>query len=182
MTAAKNHVRLVAIVAALARRLPAARLILVGRGGNEIESAVRRAVAAAGLQDRVHLLGERDDVARLLAAADVMLFPSQWEGLPGAVLEAAAAGLPVLASDLPCVGEIAARLPLVHCLPLEASDEVWAQTLRERLFAADRPSRETARRQFAETPFSIEQCVDQLAQIWTEAANAHGCYAEAAHA
>lgn len=57
-------------------------------------------VRAAGLEDRVHLLGVRSDVAALLSAADVFLLPSRMEGFPNAIMEAMAGGLPVVASNV----------------------------------------------------------------------------------
>jgi glycosyltransferase involved in cell wall biosynthesis len=56
-------------------------------------------IGAIGADDRVRLLGQRADVDRLLAAADVFLFPSRYEGFPLAVLEAHVARLPVIVSD-----------------------------------------------------------------------------------
>lgn len=58
-------------------------------------------LANAGLGDRLRLLGYREDVAALLAAADVFVLPSYFEGLPMSVIEAMLTGLPVIASDLP---------------------------------------------------------------------------------
>ncbi|WP_165078576.1 MULTISPECIES: glycosyltransferase [unclassified Desulfovibrio] len=57
-------------------------------------------VRAAGLEGRVHLLGVQNDVAALLSAADVFLLPSRLEGFPNAIMEAMAAGLPVVASNV----------------------------------------------------------------------------------
>ncbi|WP_226366730.1 glycosyltransferase [Pseudonocardia sp. ICBG162] len=60
---------------------------------------------AADLGDRVRFLGARDDMPTLLAAADVAVLTSDWEGLPMVVLEAMAAGLPVVATDVDGVRE-----------------------------------------------------------------------------
>lgn len=73
-------------------------LLLVGEGPHR--RALEQQVADAGLTASVRLLGERADVARLLAAADVLVLPSDREGLPMAVLEAMAVGVPVVASDV----------------------------------------------------------------------------------
>jgi len=102
---AKNHAGLVAIAAPLLARRADAALVLVGDG--PLRPAIAAAIAARGLAPRTRLLGARDDVPRLLRAADVLVHPSRWEGLPGAVLEALAAGLPVVASAIPPVLEIA---------------------------------------------------------------------------
>lgn len=73
-----------------------AHLLLVGHG--EEEPALRELAERLGVAERVHWLGWREDVPALLGAADACLLPSRWEGLPYIVLEAMAAGRPVLAS------------------------------------------------------------------------------------
>lgn len=78
--------------------LPGARVAIAGRGDEEPK--LRQLAAELGIETRVHLLGLRDDVDRLLAAADLFVQPSRSEGLPLAVLEAMAAGLPVVATQV----------------------------------------------------------------------------------
>ena len=80
---AKNQIRVVEVFQAIAERNPEARLLFVGREVNGYQASVRAAVNRLGLDDRVVFAGERSDVPRLLKAADVLLFPSRWEGLPG---------------------------------------------------------------------------------------------------
>ena len=75
---------------------PHARLVWVGDG--PLLPEVRHEVERRGLGDRVRLVGRRGDVARLMAAADLFVLPSRFEGLPLVVLEALAAGLPVVAT------------------------------------------------------------------------------------
>jgi Glycosyl transferases group 1 len=67
--------------------IPNAKLLLVGQGPLRADLEGR---------DRVHLLGVRDDVPDILAAADIFALASDWEGLPLAIIEAMAAGLPVV--------------------------------------------------------------------------------------
>jgi len=118
----------------------------------------------------VAFAGTRADVPRLMKAADLMLFPSLWEGLPGAVLEACAAGLPVLASHLPGIVEIASRFPSVHCLSLQASDERWAAAARDLLGdAGSDPARDAAHRTFADSVYGIERCVKAHETAWSGA-------------
>jgi glycosyltransferase involved in cell wall biosynthesis len=71
-------------------------LVLAGDGPER--SAVEDAVLATGLSERIHVLGERGDVGALLAASDVFVLASLWEGLPVALLEAMASRLPVVAT------------------------------------------------------------------------------------
>ena len=89
---------LVEAVDILRRRWPV-RLLLVGDG--ECRPALERAVAQRALGGCVSFLGRRGDVPRLLRCADLFVFPSRTEGLPNALLEAMAAGVPVVATDVP---------------------------------------------------------------------------------
>ncbi|WP_028642307.1 glycosyltransferase [Nocardioides sp. URHA0020] len=89
--------------------VPDATLLVAGDGPDR-EALVRR---AATLGDRVRFLGERRDVGRLLGAVDLLVLPSDREGLPMAVLEALAAGVPVVASavgGIPVLGPHAVEL------------------------------------------------------------------------
>jgi glycosyltransferase involved in cell wall biosynthesis len=163
----KNHLRLTSMFHEILKRQPAARLLLVGQGDNEIERCVRKRTAELGIQDRVVLSGERSDVPRLLKAADMLILPSLWEGLPGVVQEACLADTPVVASDLPGTREIAARLPGIRLVALDTSDQHWAQvvdaTLREQKSA---DSREHARRAFEASEFTIDRCTETNCRIW----------------
>ena len=73
------------------------KLLLVGTGNGQ--SNIREKVDDLGLSDSVFFLGNRGDVNRILQAMDVFLFPSLYEGLGIAALEAQAAGLPCIISD-----------------------------------------------------------------------------------
>jgi len=94
----KGHDNLLAAFAALAPERPRARLLLVGAGRFRDALIVR--ARSAGLADRVRFSGALGDVRPALAAADVFVQASDEEGLPGAVLEAMAMGLPVVATDV----------------------------------------------------------------------------------
>ncbi len=94
--------------AAVSARHPRSRLLLAGRQGEATES-LRGLRSQLGLESKVHFLGHRNDVPELLAAADLFVFPSLYEGLPGAVIEAMAMALPVIASDIPPVREVVTR-------------------------------------------------------------------------
>ena len=82
----------------VARNCPAWHLVLAGDGPLRAELVARSELA--GLAGRVHWLGRRDDVPGLLRAADLLVLPSLWEGMPNVVLEAMAAGLPVVATQV----------------------------------------------------------------------------------
>lgn len=82
---------------ALARH-PELQLLLVGHG--ETEAELRGLAERLGVADRVAFAGFRADVPELLAAVDLLLLPSRWEGMPYIVLEAMASGLPVAATPV----------------------------------------------------------------------------------
>jgi glycosyltransferase involved in cell wall biosynthesis len=94
----KNPLLFVAAAAALREHLPAAHFTMIGDGPmrGEVEAAVR----AAGLADVCRLAGERADVHELLSQADLFWLTSDWEGLPNALIEALASGLPAVVTDV----------------------------------------------------------------------------------
>lgn len=83
----------------VAERYPQARFVLVGDG--PLRPEIERLIERLGLRARFQLLGFRQDVHRIYAALDLFVLSSLWEGMPYAVLEAMAAGLPVVATDVP---------------------------------------------------------------------------------
>jgi glycosyltransferase involved in cell wall biosynthesis len=88
-------------LAAAMREVPEAELWVVGERlpsdrGDDMLTLLRN----AGLGSRLHLLGYRTDVAAILAAADIFVLPSHFEGLPMSVIEAMLTGLPVVASNI----------------------------------------------------------------------------------
>src|SRR5262249_50877876 len=93
------------LIAALPR-LPAARLVIAGDGPKRAAFAVL--AARLNVADRLHMLGDvtRQDVADLLGAADLFVFPSTWETFGLAAVEALMAGVPIIASDLPVLREV----------------------------------------------------------------------------
>lgn len=86
---------------------PDAHLIVAGREGTSTQS-LRDHSVRLDVEQSVRLLGHRLDVPELLAVADVLLFPSLWEGLPGTLIEAMAIGTPIVCSDLPVLREVTA--------------------------------------------------------------------------
>jgi glycosyltransferase involved in cell wall biosynthesis len=92
--------------AAIRDRVPGATLAFVGDGPER--PAVESLVQELGLADAVRLLGARDDVAELLASAHCLLLASDYEGCPLSVIEAMAAGVPVVATRVGGVPEIVA--------------------------------------------------------------------------
>jgi glycosyltransferase involved in cell wall biosynthesis len=164
--AEKNHERLVRIASEIIRQDGTSWLVLAGAGTENPFGTSRRAVAQLGIGHRVRALGVRDDVPALMRAADLLLLPSMFEGLPGVVLEAAVVGLPTLASDLPGVREIATHLPAVRYLPLSVSDCEWASEALHLGGTHDGAAGERARRTFQTSVFHISTAVERHRQLW----------------
>ena len=92
----KGHRYLLAALPALRAQFPSLRVLLFGRG--PLESVLRSEVAAQGLQEMVQLVGFRNDLPRWLGGLDLLVHPADLEGLGVALLQAAAAAVPVIAS------------------------------------------------------------------------------------
>ncbi len=131
----KNHTFLLRMMQEIAAREPDAQLWLCGCG--PLEAALRRQAQESGLAERVRFLGVRTDIPGLMQAADALLFPSLFEGLPLTLVEAQAAGLPILMSDT--VTPEAALTDLVKTLPLSEPPARWAETALQLLSGGDAP-------------------------------------------
>jgi glycosyltransferase involved in cell wall biosynthesis len=164
----KNQVRLVGILRHSLRDLPELSLRLVGREVADYGLAVRRAAHEAGVADRVHFTGEVEDAMPLIAGSSLMILPSLWEGLPGAVLEACALGIPVLAADLPGTRELARHFPNLCLMPLDESDRAWAAAAVRLVRKGPAPAPEVDAR-FAGSPFTVARSREAYYQIWSRA-------------
>ncbi|WP_261302243.1 glycosyltransferase [Paenibacillus andongensis] len=129
-SAAKNHTFLIEIFEELLYRVPNARLILVGDGA--LRPQILALIEQKGIQNRVHLLGLRDDISELLQEFDVMVLPSFKDGLPMVLIEAQAAGVPCVVSDVfPEEADLRAGFFAFVCLKQDIA--VWVQWLMRAL-------------------------------------------------
>jgi glycosyltransferase involved in cell wall biosynthesis len=99
----KAPLDLVRVAVRVGERVPEAHFFLAGDG--ELRREMEEEIAAAGLGRRFHLLGWRRDVRALLSACDVFALTSLHEGLPRAILQALAAGKPIVASHVDGIPE-----------------------------------------------------------------------------
>jgi glycosyltransferase involved in cell wall biosynthesis len=150
---------------AVLRSRPRARLLIAGHPGRQ--SAVLGAIVErSGLRGRVLLLGHRDDVPDLLASADLFAFPSLYEGAAGALLEAMALGLPIVASRIPAI-EDATEAGRNALLVERASVEPLAGAIvallgdRERALAFGRRSREIFQERF-----TLDRCAARMVDFY----------------
>ena len=135
----KNHDFLLQIAAETASREPRTVLLLVGDGA--LRPQIEAQAGALGIRGRVIFAGVRDDVHRImLGAMDAFVFPSLYEGLGVVLIEAQAAGLPCLISNvIPKEADVSRRL--IHRLNLSRPAADWATAVlqcRAALSAADR--------------------------------------------
>ena len=100
----KNHSLLLQAFAQVATSSPYARLVLVGEG--VLTEQLRRQAEALGIDRRIHFLGLRDDIPDVLGAMDVFVLSSDWEGHPLSIIEAMAAGLPIVSTRVGGVPEM----------------------------------------------------------------------------
>jgi glycosyltransferase involved in cell wall biosynthesis len=98
---AKGYDDMVEAFALLHQRTPSPFLAIAGSG--RLFDAIKRRISEMHLDDSISCLGVRNDIPRLLAASDIFVSSSHWEGLPVALLEAMMAGLPIVAT---AVGDV----------------------------------------------------------------------------
>ncbi|MFL2077013.1 glycosyltransferase [Marinilactibacillus psychrotolerans] len=123
----KNHAYLLKVFEQIQRVTPQAHLVLVGDG--KLRPIIENKVKELNLTNTVNFLGNQSEIASLLAEFDVFLFPSIYEGLGLAVIEAQAAGIPSIISDsLP--SEIDLGLGLVEREPLNNLN-AWVKTVEK---------------------------------------------------
>jgi glycosyltransferase involved in cell wall biosynthesis len=122
-----------------------------------------------GLAERVIFAGLRRDVPGVLKGVfDLLLFPSKWEGMGRVVVEAQAAGVPCLISDV-IPAEVDLVKPLVRRMSLRQEPEAWAEAAWELLSQPPPVSREEAWRQVAASPLNIVNNVRDLENLYLSA-------------
>jgi glycosyltransferase involved in cell wall biosynthesis len=161
----KGHAMLVEAFDEVRRTHPGIRLAIVGYGVEEAH--VAQVVAERGLGDVVYQLGERHDVAALLASSDAFVMASHWEGLPMVLLEAGAQALPIVSTDVGGNRDIArADLGAILCEPTVAS---IAAAMSEML---DKSPEERARigralQANVRSGFDLERVADRWEEIYS---------------
>jgi glycosyltransferase involved in cell wall biosynthesis len=138
---------LLAAVPSLLQAAPGARVVIVG--GGPLEDELRARADELGLGEAVSFLGPVENARDLLPSFDVFVLPSRWEGMPIALLEARAAGLPCVATEVGGVRDIVADGADGRVVPVEDADalagalaelagdeelrERWGRIARERV-------------------------------------------------
>lgn len=156
--------------AAQTRDLPL-QFIIAG-AGNELRNITKK-IRTKTVSDRVKLLDWLDDPATLLAAADVLAFPSRTEGTPNTVLEAMSVGVPVIAFDLPVMRELRGD---PHRLLLAEPAEPRGLVAALRTLYQDRTRREeigTRAKEWIATEFSTEKTASATIAVYEQIIATH---------
>lgn len=174
LTRPKSHLTLIEALARLAPSAGKLQCWLVGSFEHEppMVEAVRAAIAKGGLSETVKLLGRRRDVPDLLHAADIFVLSSRQEGFPITILEAMAAGKPIVATDVGGCAEAVVDGETGLIVPPEdpaALAEAIASLLGdpERARAMGAAGRERVQREF-----TIDRMVEQHLELYTQALEA----------
>ena len=171
LTDIKGHEYLIEAVARLKQDFPSLHLVIVGSGGRH--DALLQQAELTGLGGAIHLLGHRSDIEACLAGMDLFVLPSLNEGMGRALIEAMAAGLPVIASN---VGGIPAVISHEHTGLLVPPGDVGALTEALRRFL-DKPEWAAqlglAASRSVDSRFGSAAMVHAIDSIFAEALDVH---------
>lgn len=160
----KGQDELVNAVHSLRNQFPQTRVLIAGEGNYKPQ--LQQRIDSLGLQANVILLGQRNDIPALLNMADYFVFPSHYEGLGGAIIEAMLAGKPIVATDIPAVRELISNKQ--HGLLVPPADSPALQTAMEWLLQHPEDAAEMGRkaRERAVSNFAIDKIVEQTESFY----------------
>ena len=160
----KGHDVLLKAAARVVRQIPDVRFRIIGDG--PCRGSLERQAAALRVSAHVDFLGHRDDVPTLLRASDVFAFPSLMEASPNAVIEAMAAGLPIVATRVGGIPEVVEHERDGLLVP-PANDRDFAAALLRVIEHPDLASRiAEAARKTVETRFSFERMASEFQHLY----------------
>jgi glycosyltransferase involved in cell wall biosynthesis len=162
----KGHVYMIEAARILAATWPQLTVLFAGAG--QLESELRKACDEAMLGGRIRFVGFRPDSARLLAAADVVVLPSLFEGLPLVAIEALATACPMVATNIEGTREIVIDEVTGLLVPPANSDALAGaidRLLRDRAFARRLGAQG---RSLVEQRFSLKAQLDSTVAVYRE--------------
>jgi len=125
----KNHIFLLDVFSKLHKKNDIFKLVLVGDGG--LKNTIEKRIEKLNIKENVIFAGVRSDIPQLLQMFDIFFFPSHYEGLPVALIEAQAAGLHCFVSDV-ITNEIMIT-KLMHPVSLKEKAEYWADFIMQNI-------------------------------------------------
>lgn len=158
----KNHTFLIDIFKVIHQKAPNSILMLVSDG--RLMEEIQNKVHALGLESAVMFLGNSGEVNALMQAMDVFLLPSLWEGLPLTGVEAQAAGLPVVMSDV--ITDEVRITDNIYTVSLKKPAEVWADKV---LSFRGNDMRRNVQKQIIDAGFDIQTTADWLQNFYLDA-------------
>lgn len=162
----------VEMAARVARAVPGAQFLYVGDG--PLRGRVEEMCARRGLADRVRFPGIRRDVGALLGAMDIFVLLSRWEGLPRAVIQAMAAGVPVVCSDVGGAREAVRDGVTGFLVPAGDADGAAAAACRLLGDSAARRRMGEEGRRLLPADFSVEVMVARIEALYGDLLRARG--------
>jgi glycosyltransferase involved in cell wall biosynthesis len=165
-TDVKGHPWLIAAAPAVVQEFPASRFVLVGDG--EQRSRFEAQVASLGLEQNFLFLGRRADIPKILGCCDIAVLPSRAEGLPNAMLEYMATGLPVIASRVGGNAELIDDGVTGLLVPPEDSSALSAALLKLLRDPGMAQRMAQAGHEFAVRNFSFERLVREVDELYSE--------------
>jgi glycosyltransferase involved in cell wall biosynthesis len=166
----KGHDAFLSAWRIVVRKLPGGLALLVGDG--PLRLALEARAAELGLADSVRFLGTRDDVPALLSSTDLVVHPSQEEGFSNAILEAMAAGRPVVATDVGGNGEAVVHGETGLLVPADDSDAMAAAVVRLLEHPAEAATFGAAGRRRVEERFDLVRTVREYERLYGRLASA----------
>ena len=165
-TDVKGHPWLIASAPAVVSEFPSTLFVLVGDGKQR--STFEEQVARLGLKQSFLFLGRRDDIAEILACCDIAVLPSRVEGLPNAVLEYMAAGLPTIATKVGGNTQLIEDQVTGLLVPPEDSQHLSAALLKLLLDPAWSAQLGQSGREFVIRNFSFPRLVREVDELYSE--------------
>ena len=162
----KGHCYLIQAVSKVRKEFPKVKLLVTGEG--EEENNLKKLVKSLDLMNEVIFAGLSPDIERILPMAELFILPSLWEGLPNALLEAMAAGKPVVATKVGGIPEIVVHGETGVLIPPRDTDALAAviiDLLQNRLKAKDMGE---AGRIRAGKRFSIYKMIEKTENLYQE--------------
>lgn len=165
MTEQKGQKYLVEAMPEVLRQFPRARLAIVGHDTGA-RDALEAQVRSAGLEDRVRLVGYRDDVAAVMSSMDLFVLPSLWEGFGLVLLEAMSLSRPIVATTVDSIPEIVVDGETGFLVPPRDPAALAAAICRMLSDPEMARSMGVAGRRRAETAFSMERMIQETLDVY----------------